>query len=94
MWKDPFSAQGNYFYESTYRASASILHFAALGPSFGHSIAPKSRPKAAASAVASGSAPVLDHLNLNHEKGRHDLVKAFYFDALGMAADPRKAENL
>jgi len=37
---------------------------------------------------------MLDHLNLNHEKGRHDLVKAFYFDILGCAVDPRKAENL
>ena len=31
---------------------------------------------------------------MNHEKGRHDLVKAFYFDVLGLTADPRKAENL
>ena len=37
---------------------------------------------------------VLDHVNMNHEKGRHDLVKAFYFDVLGLTADPRKAENL
>ena len=37
---------------------------------------------------------VLDHVNLNHERGRHDLVDAFYFDVLGLVADPRKAANL
>lgn len=37
---------------------------------------------------------LLDHLNLNHERGRHDLVRAFYFDTLGLAVDPRKAENV
>lgn len=37
---------------------------------------------------------VLDHLNLNHERGRHDLVNAFYFETLGCVPDPRKAENL
>mmetsp|Transcript_32734 Transcript_32734/g.75332 ORF Transcript_32734/g.75332 Transcript_32734/m.75332 type:complete len:219 (-) Transcript_32734:764-1420(-) len=37
---------------------------------------------------------ILDHLNLNHEKGRHDLVKAFYFELLGCEPDPRKEENL
>ena len=37
---------------------------------------------------------VLDHLNINHEKGRHDLLRAFYFDVLGCAIDPRKLENL
>jgi len=37
---------------------------------------------------------VVDHVNLNHEKGRHDLLKAFYFDLLGFAPDPRKAENI
>lgn len=37
---------------------------------------------------------ILDHLNINHEKGRHDWLKAFYFDFLGCAVDPRKAENL
>jgi hypothetical protein len=35
-----------------------------------------------------------DHVNINHEKGRHDLLKAFYFDVLGCAVDPRKIENL
>ena len=33
-------------------------------------------------------------MNINHEKGRHDLLKAFYFDVLGCAVDPRKIENL
>ena len=37
---------------------------------------------------------VLDHLNINHEKGRHDLLKAFYYDVLNLVPDPRKAENL
>ena len=37
---------------------------------------------------------ILDHLNINHEKGRHDLLKAFYFDFLQCAVDPRKEENL
>mmetsp|Transcript_53557 Transcript_53557/g.113743 ORF Transcript_53557/g.113743 Transcript_53557/m.113743 type:complete len:421 (+) Transcript_53557:75-1337(+) len=36
---------------------------------------------------------VLDHLNINHERGRHDALKAFYFDFLGCAIDPRKYEN-
>jgi hypothetical protein len=31
---------------------------------------------------------------MNHEQGRHDLLKAFYFDLLGFAVDPRKMENL
>lgn len=37
---------------------------------------------------------ILDHLNINHQKGRHDLLKAFYFDFLKCGVDPRKAENL
>lgn len=37
---------------------------------------------------------ILDHLNINHEKGRHDWLKAFYFEILGCAIDPRKEENL
>ena len=37
---------------------------------------------------------IVDHVNMNHEKGRHDLLKAFYFDLLGFAVDPRKMENL
>jgi len=32
-------------------------------------------------------------LNINHEKGRHDLLKSFYFDFLQCGIDPRKAEN-
>lgn len=36
---------------------------------------------------------LLDHLNINHEKGRQDALKAFYFDFLGCAVDPRKYEN-
>ena len=37
---------------------------------------------------------IVDHVNMNHEQGRHDLLKAFYFDLLGFAVDPRKIENL
>ena len=37
---------------------------------------------------------ILDHLNINHEKGRHDLLKAFYFDVLKCAVDPRKWQAL
>ena len=37
---------------------------------------------------------ILDHLNINHQKGRHDLVSAFYFNLLGLAPDPRKADNI
>lgn len=37
---------------------------------------------------------ILDHLNINHEKGRHDWVLGFYRDFLSCAIDPRKAENL
>ena len=33
---------------------------------------------------------IVDHVNMNHEKGRHDLLKAFYFDLLGFSVDPRK----
>lgn len=37
---------------------------------------------------------ILDHLNINHQQGRHDLVRAFYFSFLQCAVDPRKAANL
>ena len=35
----------------------------------------------------------MDHLNINHEKGRHDWLNAFYFDFLKLAVDPRKEDN-
>ena len=35
-----------------------------------------------------------DHLNINNEKGRHDLLKQFYFETLGFAIDPRKEESV
>lgn len=41
-----------------------------------------------------GNVLILDHLNINHEQGRHDWLKVFYFDFLKCAVDPRKAENL
>lgn len=37
---------------------------------------------------------ILDHLNINHEKHRHDQLKAFYFSFLQCAVDPRKKENI
>ncbi|CAB9510085.1 expressed unknown protein [Seminavis robusta] len=40
-----------------------------------------------------GDILILDHLNINHEEGRHDWLNAFYFDFLGLAVDPRKEEN-
>lgn len=43
---------------------------------------------------ACGGLLIVDHLNINHEAGRHDLLVAFYFDLLGCAVDPRKAQNL
>ena len=44
--------------------------------------------------VKPGGILLMDHLNINHEAGRHDLVKEFYFDTLGLAIDPRKEENI
>ena len=41
-----------------------------------------------------GSILLLDHLNLNHERSRHDLVKLFYVDILGLSLDPRKSKNI
>ena len=41
-----------------------------------------------------GNILILDHLNINHEKGRHDWLKSFYFDFLNLSVDPRKQENL
>ena len=41
-----------------------------------------------------GNILVLDHLNINHAAGRHDLLKSFYFDLLGCSVDPRKEENI
>jgi hypothetical protein len=41
-----------------------------------------------------GGILLLDHLNINHEKGRHDWLTAFYFDFLKLAVDPRKQDNV
>lgn len=41
-----------------------------------------------------GNILLMDHLNINHQRGRHDLLKSFYVDLLGLALDPRKAENI
>lgn len=53
-----------------------------------------STPVSAVEGSRHGNVLILDHLNINHEKGRHDLLKSFYFDFLGCAIDPRKEENL
>lgn len=37
---------------------------------------------------------ILDHYNYNHRAGDHALLRSFFFDLLGCAADPRKAANL
>jgi len=37
---------------------------------------------------------ILDHININHEKGRHDLLKSFYFEYLQCSIDQRKYANL
>jgi hypothetical protein len=37
---------------------------------------------------------ILDHLNINHQQGRHDWLTAFYVDFLQCALDPRKMENV
>ena len=36
---------------------------------------------------------LMDHLNINHERGRHDALNAFYFDFLGCGVDTRKYDN-
>lgn len=51
-------------------------------------------PVVAAAAHSKNNILILDHLNINHEKGRHDWLKAFYVDFLQCALDPRKMENL
>jgi len=43
--------------------------------------------------IETGNILILDHLNINHEKGRHDVLNAFYFDFLQCKIDPRKIEN-
>ena len=37
---------------------------------------------------------ILDHINMNHQQGRHDFVKAFYVDLLQCTLDPRKIKNV
>lgn len=60
----------------------------AFSPSFGAHISGPQRT------YTSSNIALVDHLNINHEIGRHDLVKAFYYDILGLAADPRKEVNV
>ena len=60
--------------------------FSSTASSFSSSTAQQQQPV--------GNVLILDHLNINHEKGRHDLLKAFYFDFLHCAIDPRKEENI
>ena len=59
------------------------------------SVGPLSRSAPCSSSLSSAvNVLIVDHLNVNHEKGRHDLLTAFYVDVLGCALDPRKVENL
>ncbi len=56
-------------------------------------------PKSASFSLSSSPQPyknilILDHLNINHEQKRHDLLKAFYFNFLKCGIDPRKAHNI
>jgi hypothetical protein len=52
-------------------------------------------PVATSNAIATqNNILILDHLNINHQKGRHDWLKAFYVDFLQCALDPRKKENV
>ena len=37
---------------------------------------------------------ILDHYNYNHKCGDHELLKAFFFDVLGLTVDLRKADNI
>ena len=45
-------------------------------------------------ATSSSNLLIMDHYNYNHRKGGHEVLKAFFFDLLGLKPDPRKAENL
>ena len=36
-------------------------------------------PQMSAGTAVGSNVLLLDHLNINHERGRHDLVCAFYF---------------
>ena len=51
----------------------------------------------ASSDVTNSNAPcqvlLLDHININHQKGHHSLLKSFYFHFLQCSIDPRKYEN-
>jgi len=72
------------------------LALVAAAAAFGTGGAPgRARPHRTPSALrAADNLLVLDHVNINHEAGRHDLVKAFYYDAMRLSVDPRKAENI
>lgn len=80
-------------------AIASLKEAEAFGISFSstsstfRALGQQSKPRFLRS-TKSNNILILDHLNINHEKGRHDLLKAFYFDFLKCAVDPRKKENL
>jgi hypothetical protein len=41
-----------------------------------------------------GNIALLDHFNVNHKRGGHDLLKSFYYETLGFSIDPRKEANL
>lgn len=50
--------------------------------------------KSSSSCSSSNNILILDHWNINHEKGRQDWLLTFYVDFLKCALDPRKLDNL
>lgn len=68
---------------------------AALGDRcHGFSTQPSTQSSTPSTTSTNNNVLILDHINMNHGKGRHDWLKAFYGDFLGCAWDPRKAKNL
>ena len=84
---------------STFSQSYVLLFLlvALLGPrgeGFSASNLESPLPNIASGELIDNNILILDHLNINHEKGRHDWLKAFYVDFLQCALDPRKMENV
>ena len=83
-------------------AARLCLVLLSLGASFHHTNSFSSVPSSASSSSFNRWATnnknnnilILDHLNINHEKGRHDWLKTFYVDFLQCALDPRKVQNV
>ena len=77
-----------------------ICYYACWGDAFSMEAVPKKKattsfnPESASTRNRINNILILDHLNINHQKGRHDWLKGFYFDFLKCAIDPRKIENI